>query len=292
VLSGDPEALDTLGRSLSEDGLFCRRINVDYASHGPEVDPLRPALVAALAQLRPAAGRVPIHSTAFDRVVDGSEFDGTYWADNLRRPVHLSAAMCAALAGSDRTLFVELSAHPILVSAVEDCVEAEGAEAITVHSHANDESAWVTMLTALGTAFSYGCPLDWRQVYPGGRYVPLPGYPWQGKRFWVEHTPQDKPGISLDVVPAPERPVGAPQPPDDTIAQRIAHRAAEVLALSPDEIDPDLPLSVAGLDSVLAVRLRARMKQELRLHLPTRHYLGRLSLVDLTRLARPVPAEP
>jgi predicted naringenin-chalcone synthase len=106
-------------------------------------------------------------------------------------------------------------------------------------------------------------------------------------------------GVGGDVVLAAERPAGAePMPedpedkPEDTVDQHIADWAAEVLALSPEEIDPDLPLSVAGLDSVLAVRLRARMKKELRLHLPTRHYLGRLSLADLTRLAHPVTAEP
>lgn len=286
VLSGDPAALATMADSLRRDGVCCRRIPVDYASHGPSVEPLRPALTSALASLRPRVGRVPIHSTAFDRLLDGSEFDGAYWADNLRRPVHLAAAIVSAVAGADRTLFVEVSPHPVLIAAIEDCVAASGADAAVVHSQHRDEDGWHALLTALGTAFTYGCEPDWDRVYPGGSFAPLPGYPWQGRRFWV---PEDARGraapADAGLAMPTERDIG-PDREHDELARDIAHRAAEVLALSPDEIDPDLPLSLAGLDSVLAVRLRARMKQDLDLHVPARDLLGGLSPIELARMGR------
>ena len=43
-----------------------------------------------------------------------------------------------------------------------------------------------TLLTQLGALYADGCDLDWASVMSRGQFVPLPSYPWQKKRFWVE----------------------------------------------------------------------------------------------------------
>ena len=43
------------------------------------------------------------------------------------------------------------------------------------------------MLKSLAALFAAGAEIDWQGVYPeGGRVVPLPLYPWQRKRFWLD----------------------------------------------------------------------------------------------------------
>ncbi|WP_155797909.1 acyltransferase domain-containing protein, partial [Sorangium cellulosum] len=111
VLSGEPAALGQVLVALEAKGVFCRRVKVDVASHSPQVEPLREELVAALAELQPRQGAVPMRSTVTGALVSGAELDAGYWADNVRQPVRFAEAV-QALAESGHALFVEMSPHP------------------------------------------------------------------------------------------------------------------------------------------------------------------------------------
>ncbi len=43
-----------------------------------------------------------------------------------------------------------------------------------------------TLAAALGHAFVRGIPLDWRAIYPDADTVPLPTYPFQRTRYWLD----------------------------------------------------------------------------------------------------------
>ena len=95
VLSGDPAALTEILEQLQGRDVFCRMVKVDFASHSPQMDPLRGELLQALEEVRPQLASVPIYSTVLDSVADGSEFDALYWARNLREPVLFSGVGAA-----------------------------------------------------------------------------------------------------------------------------------------------------------------------------------------------------
>ncbi len=63
VISGDTLALEDLLRTLEGQGVFCRRVKVDVASHSPQMDPLRPELLTALQGVCPRAADLPMCST-------------------------------------------------------------------------------------------------------------------------------------------------------------------------------------------------------------------------------------
>lgn len=286
VLSGDPEAVRTVVDRLGRAGVYCRRVQVDYASHCSGMTPLRPALIESLSDLAPRPGRVPMHSTVTGEPVDGSGCDGSYWADNLCRPVRFADAVRSTLDLPGRTLFVEISPHPVLVAAIQDGIDGCAGAATVVPTLVRDQPEYETLLAGLGTAYVNGCAPDWRRIADGGRFVPLPRYPWQSKRFWID-TDQAEVSAPAPVVAPPPEPMVIDEPLDtDALADRVTRHIAEVLAMSPDEIDPDIPLTLAGLDSVLAAKLGARMRQELDVHLPVREFLGASSLTDLTNLVR------
>ena len=54
VLSGDPTALAAILDQLQRRGIFCRMVNVDFASHSPQMEPLRAELLSALEGARAA----------------------------------------------------------------------------------------------------------------------------------------------------------------------------------------------------------------------------------------------
>ena len=72
-------------------------VKVDVASHSPQVDALRPALLHELAGLKPKAAKVPIFSTVTASVRPGEQLDGEYWVGNLREPVRFFDALRALL---------------------------------------------------------------------------------------------------------------------------------------------------------------------------------------------------
>ncbi|XXY19860.1 beta-ketoacyl synthase N-terminal-like domain-containing protein [Sorangium sp. So ce216] len=185
VLSGDRDALESLMDMFRQKNVFCRPVKVDVASHSPQMDPLREDLLLALADLGPQRAAVPIVSTVTGEVCDGAMFDGAYWVRNLREPVLFSQAI-QQLLQERGAIIIEMSPHPILLSAIEQGMQHVKKEGLALPSMRRDESAATVMRESLGALYTSGVPLDWKRLFPqGGGYVKLPSYAWQHERFWI-----------------------------------------------------------------------------------------------------------
>ena len=81
VVSGDPDAVAALLARLERDGIFCRAVQVDVASHSPQMDPLVPELVAMLRGVSSRPASIALYSTVDARRADpggcGGEYLGT-----------------------------------------------------------------------------------------------------------------------------------------------------------------------------------------------------------------------
>ncbi len=185
VLSGDPAALDSIVKTLDDRGVFCRAVKVDVASHSPQMDLLRDDLLSALGDIAPRTGDVPLFSTVDNAIRDGADLDAAYWVRNLREPVRFGAVV-TQLAELGAAVFVEVSPHPILLTAIKECLEFAGGGAVALPCLRRDEPELASMLDTVGGAWRAGYPVDWSRVYAGRpvRYVRLPDYPWQRQRYW------------------------------------------------------------------------------------------------------------
>ncbi|SDK91116.1 polyketide synthase 12, partial [Actinopolyspora mzabensis] len=183
VVAGDRQELEEFLAVLEGEGVSCRRIKVDYASHSPQVDPVLGEIRSELADLAPTTGDVPVVSTVRGARVDGSELDANYWADNLREPVRLDLALEALAPGED-TVFLELGAHPLLVGPLG------GAGHVAVGSLHRDEDGASRLRQAAAELFTHGIPVDWDTVYAGTntQTVDLPTYAFQRQHYWLRPT--------------------------------------------------------------------------------------------------------
>jgi phthiocerol/phenolphthiocerol synthesis type-I polyketide synthase B len=182
VISGAPDAVAAVMAGLEKDGIFCRLVKVDVASHSPQMEPLAAELARALDGLTPAVASLPIYSTVLGRRADGFAFNAGYWARNLREPVLFGPAV-SRLADDGATVFIELGPHPILLPSVQQTAPV----ATTIACARRDEPEQALFLTMLGALWAAGAPIDWARVMPeGGAVVPLPLYPWQRERHWAE----------------------------------------------------------------------------------------------------------
>jgi phthiocerol/phenolphthiocerol synthesis type-I polyketide synthase C len=189
IISGDPVVVDALLRSLEARGVFCRAVNVDVASHSPQMESLRAPLVAELGELAPRDGNVPFFSTVTGDSLRGSELTADYWSRNLREPVLFGDAVERLVALGHRD-FVEVSPHPVLTAAVQQVLTSTGVAGRALATLRRGEPERGAMLRTLGELYEAGSAVAWGNLYPAGRSVPLPAYPWQRERFWEEPAPR------------------------------------------------------------------------------------------------------
>ncbi len=186
VLSGDGTALAALAEKLQTEGIFCRLLeSVDYASHSPQMEPLRAELSSLLDGLTPRPATVPIISTVSARPIDGAALDAAYWATNLREPVLFDVAV-SSLVDAGHDVFVEISPHAMLGDPVTERIARQERDGVVVSSLRRDEPSHATILGELGRLYTAGYPVDWRRVHGGVvPMVALPMYPWQRERHWI-----------------------------------------------------------------------------------------------------------
>lgn len=189
VIAGEPGALDEVLNRLRAENIFARAVKVDVASHSPQMDALRPELVRGMAGLKPRAGSVPIYSTVTTEVLSGAELTPDYWGRNLRQPVQF-APMAERLLHEGHTLFIELSPHPVLLSALDDLFQHTGIAGTTIASMLREQDEQVILRRGLGALYAAGYAVDWTRLYPEKLPpVSLPTYPWQRERYWIEQKP-------------------------------------------------------------------------------------------------------
>ncbi|HEX3408731.1 MAG TPA: type I polyketide synthase, partial [Candidatus Binataceae bacterium] len=192
ILSGDPATLATILNQLRARDVFCSTVNVDFAAHSPQMEPMAAELTQELADLSPHSPSVPIYSTVTGTSSSSAcgdrhpLFDAQYWGRNLREPVLFSAAL-EQLIKDGHELFLELSPHPILLSSIRQGLDHSRHQGAVFPSLRREENDHAVILASVGALYAAGLDPDWRPLYPtGGRYLPIPFYPWQRQRCWLE----------------------------------------------------------------------------------------------------------
>ncbi|QYN17785.1 SDR family NAD(P)-dependent oxidoreductase [Amycolatopsis sp. DSM 110486] len=208
IVSGTIGDVETLVGHCANEGARARRIPVDYASHSAQVDTIAGELRAALGEISPQASAVPMVSTVTGQRVDTTTLDADYWVRNLRSTVRFADAI-TAVAESGFSRFLEISAHPVLTTAVDEITGGT-----VLHTLTRNGGTYRQWLTALATAHVTGIDVTLPQPTPRPTYLAdLPTYPFQHQHFWL--TPEA----------SPER-----TPADDTFWSIVEQRDASVIA--------------------------------------------------------------
>ncbi|MEV0535386.1 type I polyketide synthase [Kitasatospora sp. NPDC050463] len=185
VVSGESTALEAFLAACLADGVRAKRIDVDYASHSPQVEEIRERLAEALAPIRPRSGRTPFYSAVTGELLDTARLDAAYWYENLRRTVDFERVTRQAVEHG-HTVFVEVSPHPVLTPAVQETADALERTVSALGTLHRDEGGPARFVTALAEAHVRGVAVDWRPVFPAARPVDLPTYAFQRRRFWPD----------------------------------------------------------------------------------------------------------
>ncbi|WP_053739196.1 type I polyketide synthase [Nocardia sp. NRRL S-836] len=184
VVAGAPDVIAEVAARCERDGLRHRMLPVDYASHSSQVARIEDALLGQLADVVPVSGTVPLYSTVTGGLWDTAGMDAGYWYRNLRRPVLFADTVRAVADDLKSVIFIEVSTHPVLVSAIEDTLA--DAPVAALGTLRRDEGDLTRFQSAVGHAHALGVAVDWTALLgPDATRVPLPGYAFQRRRFWL-----------------------------------------------------------------------------------------------------------
>ncbi|MFD0360319.1 type I polyketide synthase, partial [Nocardia sp. GCM10030253] len=118
VVSGESSAVAEFLAACAADGVWAKRIPVDYASHSRAVESIRDRVLAELDAVVPVSGSVPFFSTVFADYIDTEALDAGYWYRSLREPVRFADSI-EVLQRAGVNGFIEVSPHPVLTMGVE-----------------------------------------------------------------------------------------------------------------------------------------------------------------------------
>ncbi|MBX7225834.1 MAG: SDR family NAD(P)-dependent oxidoreductase [Chitinophagales bacterium] len=188
VISGDAQTVEALIAKFESKGIFSRKVNVDVASHSPQMDPLKEELQAALGNIHPKDTEIAFYSTVKGSKVDSSSLNADYWVNNLRNMVQFGNTV-QQLLKENHTIFIEMSPHPVLTQAVRENIEFLDVEAFAVGSIERNQNGIDSIAKHVATAFTCGVPVNWKE-YLGEdfNYLTLPNYPWQKETYWIDES--------------------------------------------------------------------------------------------------------
>jgi acyl transferase domain-containing protein/surfactin synthase thioesterase subunit/acyl carrier protein len=209
VISGDREAVASAAAELGAAAVESKLLTVSHAFHSRLMEPMLEAFRAEAAAIGYRAPRIPLISNVTGRELGGAP-DADYWCEHVRRTVRFADGV-RTLHGLGHDLFVEVGPGAGLLGAARRC--APGAEAVWLPSLGTPGQDWAAILGAVQGLYLEGAQVRWAAVHEGQprRRVPLPTYPFQRRRYW------------LDGVGKAEAPRESEQPPSAGTAGRAVH---------------------------------------------------------------------
>ncbi|HWG44788.1 MAG TPA: type I polyketide synthase [Gemmataceae bacterium] len=212
TLSGEAEALEEIARLLEQRQVFSRFLQVHYAFHSAQMDPIRDELLASLRGIRPRPATLPLFSTVLGSRINGPELGPEYWWRNVRQTVQFTGGVDHLIDMGCDTV-VELSPHPVLTASVAECYQHRGKKVHAVPSLRRREEERTIMLRSLGLLYTLGYPIDWAGLMPGPtKNIRLPRYPWQHERCWFESEESRATRLTAPAHPLLGRSLGEPAP--------------------------------------------------------------------------------
>ncbi|SFH83977.1 type I polyketide synthase [Albimonas pacifica] len=189
TLAGPEAAIAELAARLERSGVGCRPLQTSHAFHSAAMEPAMAPFREAVAGVALRPPEIPIVSTLTgDWLTAAEATDPDRWSRQLRRPVRYGEAV-ARLREYSRPLLLEIGPGAGLIRlarqalAGDDGPESRGVASLP-EAGARDGAAEV--LRATGELWAAGAPIDWPALHPAPRRrVPLPGYPFQRRPFWL-----------------------------------------------------------------------------------------------------------
>ena len=186
VISGAGSDVETILKGFETRAINYSLLNVSHAFHSPLMEPMLDEFERIAAEVTYSSPRIGTISNVTGTMSRGDEMaGGAYWRRHIRQPVRFSASI-EWLYGQGYRTFIEIGPSPVLSGMGAGCLPESAS--VWLPSLKRGEPDWQRMLTSLAELYVRGAEVEWNgfdRDYTRRR-LPLPTYPFQGKRYWIE----------------------------------------------------------------------------------------------------------
>ncbi|KAB8195915.1 amino acid adenylation domain-containing protein [Nonomuraea phyllanthi] len=251
VLAGPEEAVAEVERRLERQGVACRALRTSHAFHSAMLDPVLDAFAAELGSVRLGTPDLPYLSNVTGGWATGAETkDPAYWVRHLRETVRFSD--CAGALVAAGAAVVEAGPGRTLTT----LVRRQGGQA-TAAPLVRPDAGQSALLEGIGRLWAAGAEVDWAAFGPAGRRVPLPTYPFERRRYWVEPRARRFELAAGAPARAAALPVAEAEAEAGQALDAVAAAWQDVLGIAPAGAGDDF--FELGGDSLVATQLASRL---------------------------------
>jgi acyl transferase domain-containing protein len=189
VVSGLSSEIEDLQNRLTEQGIECRLLRTSHAFHSQMMDSIIESFKSLLAKVNLNPPKIPFLSNVTGTWITTEEVtDNSYWVKHLRSSVRFADGISELCKQSNR-IFLEVGFGRTLSTLTKQQSQGQLVLCSIGHPH-GQQSDVAFLLNPLGNLWLYGIQVDLSSLYANEkRYrLPLPTYPFERKRYWVEST--------------------------------------------------------------------------------------------------------
>ncbi len=189
VVAGESEVIDQFAEKMREKRLICTRLALSHAGHSHLMEPIIDEFRHLMEMIKLTPPRIPMISNITGSWLTTEQaVDPEYWVQQLRKPVRFAEGI-EKLIGEKSNLFIEIGPGrdlSVLLRRYISKTEERGVNLIRPEKREISDVQY--LLQKLGRLWLLGLEIDWSQLYiqVGRRRIPLPTYPFERQRYWIE----------------------------------------------------------------------------------------------------------
>jgi amino acid adenylation domain-containing protein/FkbH-like protein len=269
VVAGPSARVTAFAADLEGDGVNVRELHTSHAFHSRMMDGMVAEFRKVLERIALHPPQRPIFSTVTNRPLEAAEAtDPGYWAAHLRRTVRFHGAVEVVAANAGGRIFLEVGPGQTLTTLARQTAGRRAAGCLPSCEHpASGAPDGTRMRLTLGELWARGVELDPARVFPDvpARRIPLPTYPFQRKRAWLECQLLDRP-LPETARPTAPAEAAAPEPetaaaPAETLAAKVARVLEDLSGIPAEEMDPKAKFLELGFDSLLLTQASRQLQK-------------------------------
>ncbi len=267
VVSGPESAIERFEKAMLERSVATTRLRTSHAFHSPMMDGVIEPFYTILREIRFSPPKIPIISSVTGQeLLPEQAMDPRYWAEHVRRTVRFADALAEVWRRTPGAVVLEVGPRATLATLgrqiSSDPKNQASLPSLDVGAklpNGADPDEQLALLRAVGALWSHGVNIDFRAFFEGDarRRVPLPTYPFERKRCWVDppahdrarrraETPSILPPVASKRDDAAATPAARPPAALDAVWQVLEEASGMNLRQS----DPRLSFTELGLDSL------------------------------------------
>ncbi|KZL50068.1 polyketide synthase [Nodularia spumigena CENA596] len=190
VVSGTEAAINLLEQRLENEHIAHRRLHTSHAFHSPLMVSAVTPLTEIFQNIQLCSPQIRFISNVTGTWITSEQATNpNYWATHLRQPVRFAEGI-TQLQQIPNQVLLEVGFGQTLSALVRQFPDAH--PTLSSGRHPQDNQSDVALICkTLGQLWLWGVSVNWAEFYTEQqrRRLPLPTYPFERQRYWVERYP-------------------------------------------------------------------------------------------------------